>query len=109
MLYYTTATVGHDEWYVCIQFSDSWVGAAGGSNSDGSGAPQQLRPANAHQICGVLMAGQGEKGQQEVAGALLKLLSSCPSVVLGLPRSWLPAQGKLARAGCPLLCSKAGK
>lgn len=54
------------------------------------------------------MAGNGDKGQQAVAGAVLKLLSSCPLVVLGLPQLMAPAgSGEAAAGWLSLLHSKA--
>ena len=53
------------------------------------------------------MAGDGDKGQQAVAGAVLKLLSSCPLIVLGLPQLMAAAgSGEAAAGWLSLLHSK---
>ena len=77
--------------------------------SDESRAPQHLRPGTIHQVCRLLLAGQGEKGQLAVAGALLKLLGSCPKVVLGLPQLMAAGSGETGAGWLSLLHGKAGK
>ena len=71
-------------------------------------APWQDRQNGVHQVCRLLVAGNGDKGQQAVAGAVLKLLSSCPLIVLGLPQLMAAAgSGEAAAGWLSLLHSKA--
>lgn len=84
-------------------------GAADVGKRDGSGSAEQFRPENAHQVCRLLLAGEGEKGQQAAAGALLKLLGSCPTVVLGLPQLMAAGSGEGGVGWLSLLRSKTCK
>ena len=67
------------------------------------------RHGHAHQACRLLVAGQGEKGQEAVAGALLKLLGSCPYAVLGLPQLMAAGMEDSAAGLLSLLRAKAGR
>ena len=62
-----------------------------------------------HQACRLLVAGLGEKGQEAVGGALLKLLGSCPCAVLGLPQLMAAGLESSAVGLLSLLRAKAGR
>lgn len=55
------------------------------------------------------MAGQGEKGQEAVGGALLKLLGGCPCAVLGLPQLMAAGMEGSPAGLLSLLRAKAGR
>ncbi|CAK0741288.1 hypothetical protein CVIRNUC_001313 [Coccomyxa viridis] len=68
-----------------------------------------VRHGDAHQACRLLVAGQGEKGQEAVGGALLKLLGGCPCAVLGLPQLMAAGMEGSPAGLLSLLRAKAGR
>ena len=68
-----------------------------------------VRRGDAHQACRLLVAGQDEKGQEAVGGALLKLLGGCPCAVLGLPQLMAAGLEGSAAGLLSLLRAKAGR
>lgn len=85
------------------------VHAAGATHSSWPETSRPARPGEAHRACRLLVTGQGERGQQALAGALLKLLGGCPCAVLGLPQLMAAAGGDPAAGWLSLLSAKSGR
>lgn len=83
----------------------AWPGnEAGGSDMEAE--EQQACALAHHQHCRLLLAGEGERGQEAAAGALLRLLEGCPTHVVSLPTLVVAGQGD-ATAGVVALVHEA--